>query len=493
MRSPWKFLSPSISHILFVVIFLQLSFNVGNRMLDDGDTGYHIRAGEIILETLSVPMQDAFSFRSPPLEWTAHEWLSEVVMALVHQLSGLTGVVLFFVFLISLTYAWLFRFVRSYGQNILADLSIVLFVIICSQLHWLARPHVFSLPLMILWYSILDRFDHGGKNRLFLLPLMTLPWVNLHGGFIVGFVLIGVYFLANLCRYLSSEQETRPDFRRKTAYLGITLLACLLASLANPQGYRILLFPFQLTFDSYLMDHVDEFLSPDFHENAFFRYFLVYTFGILILSRTRMKIVDGLLVLLFFSMALYSKRYIPLFGIFAAPVLSKHAGELAGRRPGWRIPDAIRRSSGRIAAIDEGSRGSLWPVAAVEFLQREHLQGNMFNNDEFGDYVIYSAYPQYKVFIDGRGDMYGSENFKEYFEVVSFAPSMEAILRKYDINWIFFNSDSVLSRYLVQHRDWRLIYSDSVASIFVRDIPKNRDVVERMGNVKPYVKDPGGK
>ena len=515
MRSPWKYLSPSISQLLFVVIFLQLALNIGNRLLDDGDTGYHIRAGEIILETRSVPTEDPFSFRSPPLEWTAHEWLSEVVMALVHRFSGLTGVVLFFIFLISLTYAWLFRFVRSYGRNILSDLVIVLFVIVCSQIHFLARPHLFSLPLMILWYYILDLYEYKEKNLLYGLPVLMLLWVNLHGGFVVGFALLGIYLIANICRYFSSAKEHKPGFSRKIKVLGITLSACLLVSMVNPQGYRILLFPFKLTSNTYLMDHVIEFLSPNFHENMFFRYFLIFSFGLLILSKTGLNITEWALVLLFFNMSLYSQRYIPLFGIFAAPVLSKQAGELLESSGDWKIVDAIRRSAARVASIDEGSRGYAWPVvavslallfvgtgrihfqfdpkkkpvSAVEFLQREHLQGNMFNNDEFGDYLIYSAYPRYKVFVDGRSDMYGSENFQEYFEIASFAPSTESLLRKYDINWIFFDSDSVLSRYLVQHRDWRLIYSDSVANIFIRDIPENRDLVGRYGGVVPYAED----
>ena len=136
----------------------------------------------------------------------------------------------------------------------------------------------------------------------------------------------------------------RSYYDRKIRFLGITLLACFLVSMVNPQGYRVLLFPFKLTSNTYLMDHVDEFLSPNFHENIFFRYFLVFAFGILILSRTGLNVIEWLLVLLFFSMSLYSKRYIPLFGIFVAPILSKQAGELVGSSGDWKIVNAIRGS-----------------------------------------------------------------------------------------------------------------------------------------------------
>jgi len=109
---------PSIGQFLFLVVFLVLTFSpAGKNMLADADTGYHIRAGDYILETRTVPKHDIFSYHSPPLPWTAHEWLSEVVMAVLHRISGLTGVVIFFSLLISLTYALLFRYMRVWWSG----------------------------------------------------------------------------------------------------------------------------------------------------------------------------------------------------------------------------------------------------------------------------------------------------------------------------------------------------------------------------------------
>ncbi len=104
MNSKARYFLPSLGGTLFLAIFLTLSFNSGLPLLADGDTGFHIRVGDFILDTLSVPKHDIFSFLTPPLPWIAHEWLSEVAMALLHRAFGLTGVVLFFIFLISLTY-----------------------------------------------------------------------------------------------------------------------------------------------------------------------------------------------------------------------------------------------------------------------------------------------------------------------------------------------------------------------------------------------------
>ena len=103
----------------------------------------------------------------------------------------------------------------------------------------------------------------------------------------------------------------------------------------------------------------------------------------------------------------------------------------------------------------------------------------MFNNDEFGDYLIYAAWPQYMVFFDGRSDMYGTAIMKEYFDIIRLGYSFDDIIEKYDINWVFYDNDSPLSYFLYKSDDWRLIYSDKVANIFIRDIPENEEVINR--------------
>ena len=128
------------------------------------------------------------------------------------------------------------------------------------------------------------------------------------------------------------------------------------------------------------------------------------------------------------------------------------------------------------------------PVAAVNFMSQEHLKGNMFNNDEFGDYIIYKAWPEYKVFFDGRSDMYGAERIKEYYKITRIEPGWEDVLKKYDINWVIYNNESTLSQFLLQRDDWRLIYADKVANIFMRNKPENLVWIEKYKDTRPVDK-----
>ena len=131
------------------------------------------------------------------------------------------------------------------------------------------------------------------------------------------------------------------------------------------------------------------------------------------------------------------------------------------------------------------------PVAASKFIEQEYIKGNMFNMDEFGDYIIYRNYPVYKVFIDGRIDMYGVKVLKEYKKVIKFKPGWEEILEKYHITWIIYNSSSAFSRFLIQNKDWHLIYADEVANLFLKNIPENQRLIQKYRNVRPVFDEPG--
>ncbi len=515
MTQPKKsisFLIPSIADIIFLSLFLYLSFYAGKGLLNDGDTGYHIRAGEYIIDTLSIPKHDMFSFLSPPLAWTAHEWLSEVIMAMVHRSFGLTGIVVFFSFIISLVYYLLFKIIRTNKGNIILAAFIVLLVIASSQIHWLARPHIFSLVLMLAWYYLLDEYQYKNKNYLYLLPPMMLLWVNLHGGFLAGFILTGIYLFGNLVKFITSRGKEKDFYKKKARLLGLTIVTCLLVSLINPYGFHILLFPFKLVSNKFIMDHVVEFASPNFHEVMPFKYILFLMLAVFAVSKVRTNFIELLLILMLTNMSLYSVRYIPLFGIITAPILSRQLILILEQANG-KFADFLKKRSDSISETDASARGFLWPVAAVvliivfaaggkidfkfnektmpvaavEFMKKENLKGNMFNNDEFGDYIIYSAWPEYRVFFDGRSDMYGVDRMKEYFKVLGIKPGWDEVIKKYKINWIIYNANSSLSVFLMGREDWKLIYADKLANIFVKNSPENQPLIQKYPDVKPIV------
>lgn len=483
-------------------------------LLKDCDTGFHIRIGEYILDTSSIPKYDIFSFSPPSQKWIHTSWLSDVIMALIHKAYGLTGVVIFFAFLISfIFYVLFFKIVRQYSVNIVFTTLITLTIITLSQTHLLARPHIFSWIFILIWYHVLDSFWYKQRNYLYLLPPIMLLWVNLHGSFVLGFILIAIYLLGsiiNILRVIEKDLSVR-----KATFLGVTAIACLLVSLINPYTYHILLYPFGLLSQKFVIDHIQEFMSPNFHEaaNVVFEFLLLLAIVVFTISRKRLNSIELMLTLFFTHMALYSRRNIVYFSIIIGLILAKHAESILKESDG-RLANFIKSRASNIAAIDASAKGYVWmvvaivvvaigassgkieykfdqkkkPVAAVEFLKRETIKGNMFNNDEFGDYIIYSAYPKYKVFIDGRiGAAYDESRLKEYAKVIFSEPGWEKVIEKYAIDWIIFDTNSILSRFFAEKKEWKLIYSDKVANIFVRNIPEYQDLISKYPNVKQVI------
>jgi hypothetical protein len=257
-----------------------------------------------------------------------------------------------------------------------------------------------------------------------------------------------------------------------------------------------------------IMDNIKEFMSPDFHGQLPFKYMLLAAIAAVALARTPLNLIECGLLILTTYMALYSARHVSLFAIIAAPILLKASESIVDRFTA-RWSEFYRRRNANLNAVDAGLKGYLWPslaimsimglawagnlryefdetvhpVAAVEFLQREPIGGRMFNNDEFGDYLIYAAWPQYRVFIDGRNDMYRDAYNVPYYRISNALPGWREALEDFEIDWIFFNTHSVLAAALTGSSDWQPIYSDRIATIFVRTGGANRTLLEKYPGV----------
>jgi hypothetical protein len=498
---------PSIGDIIFLSLLLVLALSTGEGLLGDGDTGYHIRTGDLILRSWEVPTRDPYSFHEPPLQWTAHEWLSAIIMATVFYWSGLTGIVIFFAVLLTITHWALYHSLRSRSGDILLCVLVTLLATVSSSGHWLARPHVFSLLFTVLWCHCLDRFQYRDENRLIYLPFLMALWVNLHGGFMFGLILLTIYFLGNISYKLLNGPASL-EHGRKAKSLALTLIASIAVCLINPYGAEILWFPFRVTSDRFIMDHVTEFLSPNFHDVLPFKYMLLATIGSLALSRSALNLIEVSLILLLSYMALYSARHVSIFAIVVAPILLRSLDHAVRTMPN----SFFQIYQGRVAnllAIDSKARSYFWPaagllfvggltlvgalqyafderkfpVAAVEFIKRERLTGNMFNNDEFGDYLIFAAWPAYRVFIDGRSDMYGEEYGRDYLRIANAHPGWKEVLAKYNITWVLFDTASPLTVALVEQKDWRPIYSDKLATLIIKNVPSHSALFEKYPSV----------
>ncbi len=205
-------LRPSIGDFasLIPILFLFGRMNGAGTLLGDGDTGWHIRTGEWILAHRQVPHQDIFSFTRPGQPWFAWEWLSDVLMGWLHQVGGMQAVLLGAIVLICITFALLYRLVLHKSGNALIAFALTAIAAAGSSIHWLARPHLFTMLFLVIFYSILEE---RRMRLLFILPFASLVWTNLHGGFLVGILLVGVYAVGELVGALAWQRQARTGAR----------------------------------------------------------------------------------------------------------------------------------------------------------------------------------------------------------------------------------------------------------------------------------------
>ena len=268
--------------LLLPAMLLFGRMNGVKTVLADGDTGWHIRTGEWILAHHSVPRLDIFSFSMPGQPWFAWEWLSDILLAGMNRVGGLRGVALFSILLVSVVYALIFRLICRRTNVIVATLIAVV-VAAASSTHWLARPHLFTLLFLVLFYAALEQVRDGrtrlaGIPYLAILPAATVLWTNLHGGFFIGILMIGAYGGGEVLKMVLSENrgESRATWEKAGWYFA-SALGCLAASLINPYSYRLHVHILAYLRDPFYAQHINEFLSPNFHdlEVVFFEGLLV--------------------------------------------------------------------------------------------------------------------------------------------------------------------------------------------------------------------------
>ena len=487
---PW--LMPSLTQWLWLVILLILLANPWRTMMvsGDGDPCMHWRVGEYMLQTGHIIRTDVFSHTRFGWPIVSKEWLSEFIFAEAGRLAGLYGLCVVAALAIATTFALLHRqLLRETGNHAVA-IFVVLIAAWAACSHWLARPHVFSFLLAVLWGDALRRFDRGESARRLavVLGLLTLLWVNLHGAYLAGFITLGAYWLGAVVELVRARTDRARwgAARRKLNVLTGVALLCGLVSLLNPNSYQLHVHNLQFLRSDYLTNWLAEYASTDFHspDSRGFLAWLALTFLTLALVRPRLSPASGILLIAWTYFALYLGRNVPLLAIFTAPTL---ATALADASPSW-----VHRLSDRLRETCEESRAWLligvatvvavaviprptnmppdkWPVEAVDYIKKhpERFKGNMFNQYVWGGYLLH-ALPECRTFVDGRTDFYGEALIRQFDDTSALRTNWLQALQQYHVSWTLLPTEHRLNLALALLPDWERAYSNKVATIYCK-------------------------
>ncbi len=440
----------------------------------------------------------------------------------------MNGVVWLCALLVAAIFIMLLSQLLRRGTGLLLAVVLMLLAEAASAIHLYARPHIVSWLFSLLWFVVLERWEgweHGQPPRWlrWFFPASMLLWVNLHGGWLFGIALLGIYAFAAFVESLRAHDALaaiRAAHRARA--MALAWMASAVATLVNPYGWRLHAHIYRYLSDRYLMNRIDEFKSPDFHGWAPRSFAIILVLTLIAFwgnrfsnERRKLRLSQLLVVLLSAYAGFYSSRNLPvssmLLVLVAGPILWENFASLAEKAGAWRWlrngTARISDFSDRMGAQEMELRGHLWPVvsvafafaiclqggwlgsrhlihaqfdpqkmpvAAVTFLQKES-QGRelnsdpVFSTDAWGGYLIYRLYPERKVVIDDRHDLYGSDRIRQYLILTQAEPGWQSVLEEWQIRTALLPTGSTLANLLRElPRDWRVAREDKVAVVLER-------------------------
>jgi hypothetical protein len=492
LRAAWLWLTPAR---LVVALALAGIFAMAARPSVDTDTWWHLRAGAWMFEHGQILTHDEFSLTRHGQPWVNHSWLSQLPLYGLWTLFGYAGLNLATALLVTAAF-WLV-YLQLEGSAYLKAFVLVM-AAAASHVYWSARPQLVSFFLAAVFAYVVHQFRWRGHDRLWLLPVLMVLWVNLHGGFAIGFLLLLFTLVGQASSRLLGHSGAGVVGWSGLLKLAGVALVCAATVIVNPYGFELYTYPLRTVSIGVLQEFIQEWQSPNFHmrEMQLFLWMLLAVVAALGISRRRIDLTDLALMSGFTYLALLAARNIPMAALVAAPLIARHAAagvqDLWARHPrlaalldpqpsGRTVPTLnwallglillavmVKAADAVLISTNERFLQSRVPIGATRFLQTAQPAGPLFNAYNWGGYLVWHLYPAYPVFVDGRTDLYDDALLREYLSVALGQPGYAAVLDKYGLNLVLIETGSVLDEHLRFDPAWRLRYADAVAVVYQR-------------------------
>jgi hypothetical protein len=477
-----------LHEFIFLAVFLGALFSGTTMLSIDSDLGRHLALGNYILDKGSIPVKDIFSHTLHGESRPPYEWVTQVLFATANRALGLDGVVLLTAIILATTFARLYSHSYRRSQSPLIALLVTFFAAAASSIHWLPRPHIITFLLLAVWVNNLEELCKNKRGNLIAFPILMLLWANLHGGFVFGFLALAAYSAG----WIWDKWRGRADARtgKSLLFIGIASLA---ASIITPDLWH----NWEAVLNNrsaFILSRTAETMPPNLSDPASLPFIILLAssaiFAILnrqAISPAHVFLLGGMCIL-----AVLMARNIPLFSIACASFLSTWIAATTSRIPAWI------RVEGRFANL--GSAGNrffipllttclaigyftyqnaqgketyqfnaeVFPVQAVDWLAKNPLEGRMFNEFNWGGYLLYRLWSRELVFVDSQSDFYGEALMRNYQSILDGDADSKLLLDEYQVEWVIVQAQSPLADLLSSDHEWVVVYRDKVAVIATR-------------------------
>jgi hypothetical protein len=450
---------------------------------DDPDMWWHLRTGQIIWTTHTVPLVDHFTYTSDQHVRIPHEWLAQVIIFGAYRLGGYPGLMLWLCLssaaLVIAGYVLCWIYSGNAKVGFLGGLIIWLFATSGLSI----RPQMIGYLLLILELLLL----HLGRTRsprwFFLLPPLFAFWVNCHGTFFLGLVIGVAVLLCSLVNFRIGPLVPSPWDSRARRMLTLALMLSIAALWLNPVGAKQVFYPLDVMLHTPInLNQVEEWMPLQLNDGRGLGFLAILgsIFLVMILRRSELFWDELLLLVMGIGVAANHRRMVFVFGILAAPILSRLLSPLWDgyhAEEDRALPNAVLIAASLLIAFwsfpslqnltRQVNKGS--PVKAVEFIKAQHLSGRMLNDYTYGGYLTWAA-PEQPVFVYGGADIVDWNGVvDEFLKWATLQSDPNALPDKYRVNFCLLASQSPMVRVLPLLGKWKVIYSDNQSVIFMRN------------------------
>lgn len=461
------------------IIALWVYIGLGSDVADP-DIWWHLRNAELLFTHLAFPRVDMYSFTAFGQPWIDHQWLAEIPFYLAWRAGGLRGIYLLSLALCELNLVGIFYFACKAGGDPKPAFLVTCFGVLMTMVSYGPRTILFGYLFLLLLLLILWHFRSSGRGPLWVLPPLFCLWVNTHGSWLLGLVVLGIFVASGLVERNWGRVEAVRWAPGQLRGLLATGAASIAALFVNPYGYRLVYYPFHMAFRQELMvASVEEWASVDFNDprGKMIMFLLAWIFLSVLFCRAHWRLEEVALAAFGLYAGLTHVRFLFLAAMLLAPFLSKTLAALPPYRREVDKPLLNALIFGMvliIAALLFPSRADLeksvarrFPVAALSFMKSHGLSGRVLNTYFWGGFLIWRC-PEVKTFIDSRADIFEYAGvLKDYLDFEDGKGALQ-ILDKYRIRYVLSWPDSRIAYFLGNNPGWEKIFSDQVTVIFER-------------------------
>ncbi len=454
---------------LALLVLLSLAFLIP---VTPNDYWWYVRLGGEIARTHTIPAVETFSYTRAGQPMVYHSWLSALLFNRLYALGGISLTVLARGVVLALTYGLLWGLMRGMGAGPRLASLVTMVAVLAGSVNWAVRPQLFAYPLFALSLWILSRWARGGTHRLWLLPIISLLWVNLHGSFVLLFLLGGAALLFG-------RGERKP--------LALALAAALVTSLINPRGLEAWRYVANSLLTTSNQAFSREWLPPvneGWQMNLFFGWILLFA-PLAALSSRKLSRLEWGWFLGFGWLAFSGLRYGIWFLFILAVLSAALLAEWGQRRLDRGVP-ALDAALGLLFLLmpllllpglrerwcpqAPSALSAQTPVAAAEWLSAHpDLPGPLWSELGFASYLVY-ALPERPVWIDTRFEVYPPQQWARYKAIDAAAWNWQELLDEEGVNLLVLSraEEPELIAAALASPGWCLVHRDDVALILSR-------------------------